>query len=83
MSNGLNEMLLPFQQKYKEALDVLEGDLGKNLDANTAFLNYVNTKKLEYLKKLGKWEQVSPPYFIFCIKEGSHFPFFHDRSYKI
>ena len=46
------------QQKYQDALDVLNGDLGQALDENTSFLNYVNTKKLEYLKKLGKWEQV-------------------------
>ena len=52
-------MVLELQQKYREALDVLDGDLGKALDATTAFLNYINTKRLEYLKKLGLWDQVN------------------------
>jgi len=52
-------MVLELQQKYKEGLDVIEGELGQKLDASTSFVNFVNNKRLEYLKKLGKWQEVN------------------------
>ena len=37
---------------------VLEGDLGQQLEELTSHLDLVDNKKIEYLKKLDKWEQV-------------------------
>jgi hypothetical protein len=47
------------QHKFKEALGVLEGPLGQQLEAQTSHLDLVDHKKLEYLKKLEKWDQVN------------------------
>jgi N-terminal acetyltransferase B complex non-catalytic subunit len=52
-------MVLELQQKYKEALDVIEGPLGQKLEATTAFLDYIVNTKLTYLKKLDHWDQVN------------------------
>ena len=38
---------------------MIDGDLGKKLDESTSFINFVNSRRLEYLKKLGKWRHVN------------------------
>ena len=38
-------MVLEMQQKYKEALEILEGPLGQKLESTTSFLDFIiNTK---------------------------------------
>ena len=66
------------QQKYKESLDVLDGDLGKKLDETTSFLNLVNTKRLDYLKKLGKWQQVNLLIKSMLVKDPDQWNFYQD-----
>jgi len=43
-------MVLEMQQKYREALQVLQGPLGQKLDNTTSFLNFVINAKLTYQK---------------------------------
>ena len=52
-------MVLEMQYKFKEALDVLEGDLGKRLAEQTPFVNFVENKRLNYMQKLEMWGQVN------------------------
>lgn len=52
-------MVLEQQQKFKEALDVLESPLGIKLEETTSFVDLVPTRKLEYLKKLDLWGRVN------------------------
>ena len=46
------------KHKFGDALAVLDGDLGQQLEELTSHLDLVDNKKIEYLKKLDKWEQV-------------------------
>lgn len=46
------------QHKFQEALNLLEGPLGQQLEQQTSHLGLVEGKKIEYLKKLDKWDQV-------------------------
>ena len=46
------------QLKFKEALEVLDGPLGKKME-KSAYLNFTANKKLEYNKKLERWSQVN------------------------
>ena len=48
-----------FQHKYKEALDILDEPLGEKLALNTAFINFVENKRLAYMKKLSMWAKVN------------------------
>lgn len=52
-------MILEFQHKFQDALNVLEGSLGAQLEEQTSHLDYVENKKIEYLKKLDKWDKVN------------------------
>jgi len=52
-------MVLEMQQKYKEALQVLQGSLGQKLASTTSFMNFVANAKLMYQKKLDHWDQVN------------------------
>ena len=52
-------MVLEMQQKYKEALEVLQGPLGQKLSSTTSFKNFVINAKLTYQKKLEQWDQVN------------------------
>jgi len=52
------KIVLDFQHKFKEALDILDGPLGQQLEQQTSHLDLVEHKKMEYLKKLDKWDQV-------------------------
>lgn len=52
-------MVLEMQQKYKEALQVLEGPLGTSLESTTSFLDFIINSKLSYRKKLEHWDQVN------------------------
>ncbi len=47
------------QHKFQDALNVLEGPLGRQLEELTSHLDFVENKKVEYLKKLDKWDQVN------------------------
>ncbi|XP_029837658.3 N-alpha-acetyltransferase 25, NatB auxiliary subunit [Ixodes scapularis] len=49
-------MVLEMQEKYQEALDVLEGPLGEIL---TSYLDFVPQHKVELLSKLQRWPQVN------------------------
>ena len=52
-------MVLEMQQKYKEALEILEGPLGQKLESTTSFLDFIINTKLNYHKKLEAWDQVN------------------------
>jgi len=52
-------MVLEMQQKYSQALGVLEGTLGQKLESTTSFLNFIINSKLNYQKKLEHWDQVN------------------------
>ena len=52
-------MVLEMQQKYKEALEILEGPLGQKLESTTSFLDFIINTKLNYHKKLEDWDQVN------------------------
>ena len=52
-------MVLEMQQKYKEALAILEGPLGLRLESTTSFLDFIINTKLNYHKKLENWDQVN------------------------
>jgi hypothetical protein len=47
------------QQKFQDALNVIEGPLGQQLDRQTSHLGLVDNKKIEYFKKLDKWDEVN------------------------
>ncbi|CAB4062793.1 NAA25 [Lepeophtheirus salmonis] len=51
-------MVLEAQEKYKEALDILEGPLGIKLNEETSYLNFVAFKKIFLLKQIGRWKDV-------------------------
>ena len=40
-------------------MDLLDGPLGKKLTEQTSFANFIETKRLEFLKKLEMWPQVN------------------------
>ena len=52
-------MVLELQKKFQEALNILDGPVGKQLEDKTSYWELCNTKKIDYLKKLQKWEQVN------------------------
>ena len=52
-------MVLELQQKFQEALEVLDGPIGDHLKSKTSYWELFNTKKLDYLKKLDKWSLVN------------------------
>ena len=52
-------MVLEFQHKYKEALEILEGPLGKAMEETSSFLDFVPTAKLGYLQKTEQWARVN------------------------
>ncbi len=52
-------MVLELQHKFREALGVLEGPLGRKLEETSSFVNLVPSRKLEYLKKLEMWRGVN------------------------
>ena len=52
-------MVLELQKKYNDALQVLDGPIGKQLKDKTSYWELFNTRKLEYLKKLEKWSLVN------------------------
>ena len=52
-------LVLELQRKFKDALEVLEGPIGSQLEEKTSYWELVNTKKLDYLKKLEKWHLVN------------------------
>ncbi|XP_075739875.1 N-alpha-acetyltransferase 25, NatB auxiliary subunit [Rhipicephalus microplus] len=49
-------MVLEMQEKYQEALDVLDGPLGDSL---TSYLDFVYEHKVELLGKLGRWPEAN------------------------
>ena len=52
-------MVLEMQQKYREALQVLQGPLGEKLASTTSFMNFIVNAKITYQKKLENWDQVN------------------------
>ena len=52
-------MVLEMQHKFKEALAVLDEPLGQKLEKETTFVDFVETKRLEYMKKLEMWAKVN------------------------
>ena len=52
-------MVLELQRKFKEALEVLDGSIGKQLKEKTSYWELFNNKKIDYLKKLEKWNLVN------------------------
>ncbi len=46
------------QHKFKEALDVLDGPLGRKLD-KSCYLNFTSNKRLEYTKRLEMWSEMN------------------------
>ena len=64
-----------FQHKFGDALAVLEGDLGKQLEELTSHLDLVDNKKIEYLKKLDKWEEVNALALQLLQKRFEHFKY--------
>ena len=52
-------MILELQRKFKEALAVLDGELGQQLKETSAYWELFNFKRIDYLKKLEKWRMVN------------------------
>eukprot|EP00094_Tigriopus_californicus_P005649 TCALIF_05446-PA protein Name:"Similar to NAA25 N-alpha-acetyltransferase 25, NatB auxiliary subunit (Homo sapiens)" AED:0.06 eAED:0.06 QI:638/0.81/0.83/1/1/1/12/101/1433 len=52
-------LVLELQDKYAEALEILESPLGKALNESTSYLHFFNFKKLEYLKALKRWPDIN------------------------
>ena len=52
-------MVLELQRKFKDALEVLDGPIGKQLKEKTSYWELFNTIKIDYLKKLEKWNVVN------------------------
>ena len=52
-------MVLEMQQKYRDALDILEGPLGQKLESTTSFLDFTINTKINYRKKLENWDHVN------------------------
>ena len=48
-------MVLELQKKFQEALNILDGPVGKQLEDKTSYWELCNTKKIDYLKKLQKY----------------------------
>ena len=52
-------MVLELQKKFSDALEVLNGPIGQQLQNKTSYWELFNTKKIDYLKKLEKWGLVN------------------------
>ena len=52
-------MVLDMQDKFKEALELLDSDLGKRLGEQTPFIDFMDKKRLFYFKNMENWPEVN------------------------
>ena len=52
-------LVLDMQDKFKEALELLDSDLGKRLGEQTSFIDFMDKKRLHLHKSMENWPEVN------------------------